>query len=51
MIEVEGDLEGREDNNRGGSLKPRKVKKRRKGDHDEVRSLQNMMITWSHRSV
>jgi hypothetical protein len=49
MIGVEGDLEGGEDNNRGGSLKPRKVKKRRKGDRAEVGSLQNMIMTWESR--
>ena len=44
MIGVEDDLEGGEDNKSGGSLKPRKVKKRRMGDRDEVGSLQNMKI-------
>jgi hypothetical protein len=39
MIGVEDDLEGGEDNKRGGSLKPRKGKKRRMGDRDVVGSL------------
>jgi hypothetical protein len=45
MIGVEDDLEGEEDNKRGGSQKPRKGKKRRMGDRDEVGSLRNMMMT------
>jgi hypothetical protein len=44
MIGVEDDLEGGEDNKRGGSLKPQKGKKRRMGDHDKIGSLQNMMM-------
>jgi len=40
---VEDDLEGGEDNKRGGSQKPRKGKKKM-GDHDEVGSLRNMMM-------
>jgi len=44
MIEVEDDPEGGEDDKCVGSLKPRKGKKRRKGDCDVVGSLRNMMI-------
>jgi hypothetical protein len=42
MIGVEDDLEGGEDNKRGGSLKPRKEKK--VSDRDVVGSLRGMMI-------
>jgi hypothetical protein len=45
MIGVEDDLEGGEDNKSGGSLKPRKEKKRRMSSRDEVGLLRNMMIT------
>jgi len=44
MIGVEDDLEGGEDNKSGGSQKPRKEKKRRMSDHDEVRLLRHMMM-------
>jgi hypothetical protein len=49
MIGVEDGLEGREDNNRGGSLKPRRAKKRRMGDRDEVGSLRNMKMAEESR--
>ena len=45
MIEIEDDPEGGEDNKRRGSLKSRKSKKRRKGDRDGVRLLQNIMMS------
>jgi hypothetical protein len=48
MIGVEDDLEGGEDNKRGGSRKPRKNKKR-KSDRDEVGSLRNMMMAEGSR--
>jgi hypothetical protein len=41
---VEDNLEGGEDNKSGGSLKPRKRKKRRKGGRNIVRSLRSMMM-------
>jgi len=44
MIGMENDMEGGEDNKRRGSLKSRKREKRRKGNRDEVGSLQNMMM-------
>ena len=44
MIGVEDDLEGGEDNKRGGSRKPRKGKMK-KSDRDGVGSLRNMMMT------
>jgi hypothetical protein len=44
MIGVEDDLEGGEDNKSGGSLKPRKEKKRRMGVRDGVGSLQNLKM-------
>jgi len=45
MIEVEDDPEGGEDNKSGGSLKPRKGKKRRMSDRDVVGSLRNTKMT------
>jgi hypothetical protein len=45
MIGVEDDLEGGENNKSGGSVKPRKGRKRRKSDRDEVVSLREMMMT------
>jgi len=44
MIRVEDDLEGGENNKREGSRKPRKRKKRRMSDIDEVGLLQDMMM-------
>jgi len=44
MIGAEDDLEGGEDNKRGGSRKPWKKKKRRMSDLDEVGSLRDMMM-------
>ena len=41
---MKDDPERGEDDKCGGSLKPRKGKKRRKGNHDVVGSLRNMMI-------
>jgi len=49
MIEVEDDPEGGEDNESGGSLKPRKEKKRRMSDRDGVGSLRNMKIAGESR--
>jgi len=44
MIGAEDDLEGGEDNKREESWKPRKDKKKRKSDRDEVGSLRDMMM-------
>jgi len=44
MIGVEDNLVGGEANKSGGSLKLRKVIKRRMSDRDVVRSLRNMMM-------
>ena len=44
MSGVENDLEGGEDNKRGGSLKPWKGKRKNMSDRDGVRSLQAMMM-------
>jgi hypothetical protein len=44
MIGVEDDSEGGEDKQSGRSLKPRKGKKRRMSDRDEVGSLRDMKI-------
>jgi len=44
MIGVEDDLEGGEDNKRGGSRKPQKGKMKM-SDRDVVGSLRNMMMT------
>jgi len=44
MIGVEDDPEGGEDKQSGGSLKPRKEKKRRMSDRDVVGLLRSMMI-------
>jgi hypothetical protein len=45
MIGVEDDLEGGEDKQSGGSLKPWNEKKIRMGDCDGVGWLRNMMMT------
>jgi len=44
MIGVEDNLEGGEDNKRGGSRKPWKIRKMR-SDRDEVGSLRDIMMT------
>jgi hypothetical protein len=49
MIRVEDDLVGGEDNQSGGTLKPWKGKKRRKGDRDAVGLLQSMLMTAESR--
>jgi len=43
MIGAEDDLEGGEDNKRGGSWKPWTNKKRRMGNRDEVGPSRNIM--------
>lgn len=45
MIGMEDDQEGGEDNKRVGSWESRKREKRRKGDHDKVGWLRNLMRT------
>jgi len=49
MIGVEDDLEGGEDKQSGRSQKPRKGRKRKRGGHDVIGSLRNIMMTTESR--